>query len=518
MALRIDDMNQKENAIKLSLQTVDYRLAKLEEITLQTAESLHTIQKYMKEYRPTIDSFSDSSSVSNRQSPPLSNVIMPEDRESEGDTGIISDRRRRGSGASRRNMNEQRLWPFTDYSQQWKRPPFTRAITVAAPGSLCHEMPNMLASIQLEATTIAKARKVVPKKPSRVKSPPKNNPAYLGSALYHRRRSRALSKLKGQYVTGDSSGDDDIQRGKAGTPKSTNRVTFADAISLKNLAQHMEPTHSSSSEVMHNPALYTTAAETIQETSTNTASKASPPNDINIPNNRFGANPPQTLSEKSLSYATVPVTPIITPSRSDYTTITDEIDTSAVNYEHSPPDSPTTPKLLHFPVNLDMYTKKKFPNIAALRTESEQLKNAEESEHEQMESMIRRRIRQISLTESDSMVDIAKHVMHDMEMEKLSKREEAAYHSDDGEYDNREKVDLHIQHSLTKVKSEPWLSVANRSDSDQEGDVTLTEKPASHNPRIKRQRNNSEPPSMPTSPTSPTGNGKTQQERRSSIS
>ena len=86
-------------------------------------------------------------------------------------------------------------------------------------------------------------------------------------------------------------------------------------------------------------------------------------------------------------------------------------------------------------------------------------------------------------------------------MEKLSKREEAAYHSDDGEYDNREKVDLHIQHSLTKVKSEPWLSVANRSDSDQEGDVTLTEKPASHNPRIKRQRNNSEPPSMPTSPT-----------------
>ena len=45
MALRMDDINQKVNAIKLSLQTVDYRLGKQDEIALQTAETLAHIQQ-----------------------------------------------------------------------------------------------------------------------------------------------------------------------------------------------------------------------------------------------------------------------------------------------------------------------------------------------------------------------------------------------------------------------------------------------------------------------------------------
>ena len=47
MSLRMDDMNLKENSIKMSLQTVDYRLAKLEELALQTAESLNSIQEFL---------------------------------------------------------------------------------------------------------------------------------------------------------------------------------------------------------------------------------------------------------------------------------------------------------------------------------------------------------------------------------------------------------------------------------------------------------------------------------------
>ena len=45
MSLRMDDINQKENAMKLSMQTVDFRLAKLEEVVLQTAESLFSVQQ-----------------------------------------------------------------------------------------------------------------------------------------------------------------------------------------------------------------------------------------------------------------------------------------------------------------------------------------------------------------------------------------------------------------------------------------------------------------------------------------
>ena len=45
ISLRMDDINQKENAMKLSMQTVDFRLAKLEEAALQTAESLFSIQQ-----------------------------------------------------------------------------------------------------------------------------------------------------------------------------------------------------------------------------------------------------------------------------------------------------------------------------------------------------------------------------------------------------------------------------------------------------------------------------------------
>ena len=45
-----------------------------------------------------------------------------------------------------------------------------------------------------------------------------------------------------------------------------------------------------------------------------------------------------------------------------------------------------------------------------VRSEEEQLKDAEESEHAQMTGVIMRRMRQISMTESDNVVDIAKQV------------------------------------------------------------------------------------------------------------
>jgi len=43
-----------------------------------------------------------------------------------------------------------------------------------------------------------------------------------------------------------------------------------------------------------------------------------------------------------------------------------------------------------------------------MKSEEEQLKDAEESEHAQMAGVIMRRMRQISMTESDNVVDIVK--------------------------------------------------------------------------------------------------------------
>lgn len=43
MTMRMDDINQKENSIKLSLQTMDYRMSKLEDVALQTND---TCQSY----------------------------------------------------------------------------------------------------------------------------------------------------------------------------------------------------------------------------------------------------------------------------------------------------------------------------------------------------------------------------------------------------------------------------------------------------------------------------------------
>lgn len=57
---------------------------------------------------------------------------------------------------------------------------------------------------------------------------------------------------------------------------------------------------------------------------------------------------------------TVPITPIVTPLRAEYTSITDDIDTSGLT-TGSPCGSPTTPRPIYFgvDVNVDLYTKKR---------------------------------------------------------------------------------------------------------------------------------------------------------------
>ena len=99
----------------------------------------------------------------------------------------------------KRRMNEDRLGPFTDYSSR-RRPPFQRAITIAAPGSAGHEFSiirsgnniNQLAS-DFSSQTPSGRRDSKTSLGSRGK---RKESIGLASDLYNRRKMKALNKFK----------------------------------------------------------------------------------------------------------------------------------------------------------------------------------------------------------------------------------------------------------------------------------------------------------------------------------
>ncbi|XP_023931927.1 transient receptor potential cation channel subfamily M member 3-like [Lingula anatina] len=100
-------------------------------------------------------------------------------------------------------------------------------------------------------------------------------------------------------------------------------------------------------------------------------------------------------------------TPFLSQHRAEYTSITDDIDTSYVQ-QGSPESIPGTP---HF--SMSSYdsqdelreAKGGSPEKDAIIVEAKVLKHAEESEHEIMEPVIRCRIRQISISENEGLSD-----------------------------------------------------------------------------------------------------------------
>ena len=159
-----------------------------------------------------------------------------------------------------------------------------------------------------------------------------------------------------------------------------------------------------------------------------------------------------------------PVHSIITPTRVEYTTITDDIDTSCLNYR-SPGGSPTTPKPPGgFGFNMDVarYTKKELPLRSyseSVENEARRLKRAEEEEHEEMEVALRRRMRQISLTEHDSFGDIATLFIQDVvpSSSESSVNEPTSYSDDEK---TRERLTVARPERIRHVSSEPSLKIS----------------------------------------------------------
>ncbi|XP_067933259.1 transient receptor potential cation channel subfamily M member 3-like isoform X2 [Watersipora subatra] len=123
------------------------------------------------------------------------------------------------------------------------------------------------------------------------------------------------------------------------------------------------------------------------------------------------------------SVAFVPVKPT---HRNEYTSITDAIDTSTIDLspESSPNPSCTSCNRFYFGPNMDSSDADRFfPTVSKdtakdiLEQESESHKRAEEHETQVLGKSIRKRIRQISVDDSNVMSDIAQQYMNDLDSE-----------------------------------------------------------------------------------------------------
>ena len=410
MQVRFDDMTQKENSMRLSLQTVDYRLAKLEEISIQSMNALYTMQQQM--LSPNYNRVTYS---------PQRKVTMSD---ASSQTSLSPQFHSSSSHTSKSTLSEGRLRPFTNYNKNYHRAPFSRSMSI---GAACPDSPVVHASssISHDASLFTHTT------PLSYPDPPTPNNIYMSSALYQRRR-KALHRHKCQHADDDYS----VTNPSTTTPGTSKmKVTFEETADDHGVASTSGATNIKSSQNEDNsgPALQKMAT--------------SPP--IDIPCWKIGD---VSIHSHHNLPDTVPVTSIITPSRSEYTAITDDIDTSCLNF-CSPQHSPTTP---HHPFlgtdhDLELYTKKELPRREVLKTKSEELKKAEESEQAHMEVVIRKRMRQISLTENDSMVDIARHVIQEIELSDVEDEPLLQYYSDDNG------SPPFIKSSLKMVQSEPFL-------------------------------------------------------------
>lgn len=115
----------------------------------------------------------------------------------------------------------------------------------------------------------------------------------------------------------------------------------------------------------------------------------------------------------------MPLTPIVTPMRVEYSSITDEIDASFLinNANPSPPDTPPYFQSSSIPV-LKQRRRKKKPakEVEECKTkERDRLQEAEENVNEQLKTVVSRRIRQLSLTEPGEFSVLAMDALKKME-------------------------------------------------------------------------------------------------------
>lgn len=419
MNLRMDDMNQKENFLRLSLQTIDHRMTMLEEMALQNMDLLGQIRGYMSQYDTRSRHVSAGSTRSGSRmrldSEDSGNDQMDlqqiEEQLAAGgqfpDQGVFSRRKLESSQSmdssltpelsstmrslpspilvhSQKALKEDNLQKYTDFS---KTPTSKSSLSLTR---------------RLERQASLKQRRSLPRLAEQVHesdlsvSPNISKAASATNSLLERRHGN-VPKLHIDNVESNSTAESVHVHEKGNLNQNATGV-YSTA--------HMDTGTNLSSQ---QPA----QLETTEIKPTASGEKLSPLS-VDIPTPEMGQVSFYTGTSEYQPIHTIPFTPILTSRSAEYTTITDEIDTSCM-MTRSPPRSPTSAA----PYSECIWDEDKVENPAS-RSEKAALKQAEEMEHRRMEKVIRNRLRQISMDESDSISDIAKLVISEMESENVN--------------------------------------------------------------------------------------------------
>ncbi|XP_064619053.1 transient receptor potential cation channel subfamily M member 3-like isoform X3 [Lineus longissimus] len=417
MSMRIDDMNSRGNTLKLSLQTVDYRLAKLEDILLQTAESLQNIHQFMADQlAPEGSSTGFSRASSEEAGDPCANTGSPmsDIEDLSPHAGELRSQASPSIIHSKKPLRESRLRPFTDYRKiPYLRPPFNRSMTVPT-------VPEDFTAKYMLNDRVT----------SYVGYPlgPRRQPQNTKASLFFRRKAKAIGKLKDQ-VTDDRKAIDHqkVQH----TVMSVSQPHHEDfAIQTPSIDQGgAEISLDKESASVQPDDEEDDAKKSDSHIPKTPRSRSFKPPLERVPceEKRTSVAAPPRISEVEAidsiaSHLFTPIAPILTLRGTEYTSITDEIETNCLATQGTPPGSPTTPRPPRFVTeDIDMLDHEINRRLSideerdVVRNERFRLQHAEETEHQQMEHVIRNRMRQISMTESDSMSDLAKIVMSELE-------------------------------------------------------------------------------------------------------
>ena len=405
-------MSQKDNAMKLSLQGVDFRLSVLEEIALQNTEILNQLKNFMSQY----DTRSRNVSASSDRSSSRGRLDSEESTTDQGDLQQYagSSQPEDGSGVGGRETTpgpsaETSMTPASNVTMRSMPSP----ILVHSRKSVKDENIQRVTDLskpqaksshaltrRLERQASLKQRRSLPKVLEHLKEHEghEGNTAEesLRPSLSERRHASRLhidTNLTAPDTEFSNSGNSDVLD-KAETDVNNSSAVYSTA--------HMSADTQVSTQC---PARIGTNETTMDAPGLLMKSKSyESPLIVQIPYSGVGTN------EVPASFAS-PFTPILTSLRAEYTTITDIIDTTCM-INRTPPRSPTS---AHPFYNEGMWDDEKSENLACL-SEHAALKHAEEQEHRKMEKVIRHRLRQISMDESDSISDIAKLAISEMDV------------------------------------------------------------------------------------------------------
>ncbi|CAE1237860.1 TRPM3 [Acanthosepion pharaonis] len=457
MTMRMDDMYVKENAIRISHQAIDFRLSKLEEVATQMGDSLSLIENVLannpnavfSDPEPPMDYTSEESLHHTDGSSQAKSATSSQHREHP----LISQSSM--SNPAKRSSVQDRMRRFTEYSRPSLSNRRSPSFGLKRSWSLRSRSPKFSCTspLQLKRHSLFQFYEALQRSSPRPGTEPPTAASVAGEVEEEEmsKENRSVSGLRKlqQRRNGNSNLHVDITKPDDVQDVFNSAESSSDTSNSSTISSNRPPVKFSI-EPLPEKGVYSTASiesdtrtatlvpgktmtldllkpkdsqfSLVSEASTSGVVGHTPVSPLDTPNSpshnlHFGSS--LYVADKSHSGSPASqMASLFTSLNPEYTTITDEIDTSCLM--ESP--SPSTAAIYFDPE--EKYT---------LNSEEKALKQAEEIEHRRMERVIRNRLRQISLDDSDSISDIAKMVVSDMD---VSQDKHAVVDTDDVDDDD----------------------------------------------------------------------------------